>query len=634
MASGMDPAELRARAQRWIADDPDPATRAELFTLLAHPDPAATDLADRFAGALEFGTAGLRGVLGAGPNRMNRAVVARATWGLARELLESVPGAVERGVVVGCDARRMSRELSEDVAAILAGAGLRVVLFREPVPTPLVGFTVRRLHAAAGVVITASHNPPEYNGYKVYWENAAQIVPPVDARIASAIERAPSARVITRPPLQVLRAKELVVDPPADTEKAYLEAVRALAVNPTAGDRSLRIVYTPLHGVGDRLVRRALADAGFTAVESVPEQREPDGAFPTLVFPNPEEPGAMDRAFGLAKATAAELVLANDPDVDRLAVAIREGNEYRQLSGNELGVLLGHYLLTRGEPRATATERGVPGEPAHAPAGLAAAGAAGGAAAAAATGSSAQPGTATPAKPRVVLASIVSSPWLGRIAADMGVRYEETLTGFKWIAQRAIALEREGYEFVFGYEEALGYCIGGVVHDKDGISAAVLAAELAAVLRARGETLATALEAIARRWGLFASAQVSVTRKGTPGQAAIRSLMETLRASPPARLDGDEVVAIADYQAGERRDLKLGTITPLTLPKSNVVTLELASGSRVIARPSGTEPKAKFYFDVSQPVAADEPVSAAKARAVRAIERLEEAFVASLGGPA
>jgi phosphomannomutase len=568
----MDPADLRARAQRWIADDPDPVTRAELFALLARPDPAATDLADRFAGALAFGTAGLRGVLGAGPNRMNRAVVARATWGLARELLESVPGAVERGVVVGGDARRMSRELAEDVAAILAGAGLKVLLFREPVPTPLVGFTVKRLHAAAGVVITASHNPPEYNGYKVYWENAAQIVPPVDARIASAIDRAPSARVVSRPPLQVLRAKGLVADAPADTEQAYLDAVGSLAVHPDAGDRSLGIVYTPLHGVGDAIVRRALAGARFTRVESVPEQRTPDGAFPTVSFPNPEEPGAMDLALALAKASSADLVLANDPDVDRLAVAVRDGSEYRQLTGNELGVLLGHYLLTEKPARG----------------------------------------------PRVVLASIVSSPLLGRIAADLGVRYEETLTGFKWIASRAIALEREGCEFVFGYEEALGYCIGDVVYDKDGISAALLAAEMAAVLRERGQTLAGALDAIAARWGAFASAQVSLTRKGAAGVEAIRSMMAGLRRSPPAQLAGDAVVAVVDYAAGAR-----------ALPKSDVVALELASGSRVVARPSGTEPKAKFYFDVREP-AGPGGVREARSRALAAVDRLKDAFLAEL----
>ncbi len=581
----MDPADLRARAQRWIADDPDPATRAELFALLAHPDPAATDLEDRFAGALDFGTAGLRGVLGAGPNRMNRAVVARATWGLAREVLESVPGAVERGVVVGGDARRMSRELSEDVAAILAGAGLRVVLFRDPVPTPLVGFAVKRLRAAAGVVITASHNPPEYNGYKVYWENAAQIVPPVDARIASAIERAPSARVVVRPALHTLRASGLVLDPPADSEASYLDAVASLAVHPGEGDRGLRIVYTPLHGVGDALVRRALAAGGFTHVESVPEQQKPDGAFPTVAFPNPEEPGAMDLALAMAKRTSAELVLANDPDADRLAVAVRDGGEYRQLTGNELGVLLGHYLLTERESK----------------------------------------------RPRVVLASIVSSPLLGRIAADLGVRYEETLTGFKWIANRAIALERDGYEFVFGYEEALGYCVGGVVYDKDGVSAALLAAEVAAVLRARGETCWSALDAIARRWGVFTSAQVSLTRKGASGVAEIRAMMKALRASPPQHLAGDEVVAIADYEVGVRRRVGTGGAgAPLGLPKSDVVALELASGSRVIARPSGTEPKAKFYFDAREPAAPGD-LAAAEARALATLDRIKAAFMAELG---
>ena len=470
----------------------------------------------------------------------------------------------------------MSRELAEDVAAILAGAGLRVLLFRDPVPTPLVGFTVKRLHAAGGVVITASHNPPEYNGYKVYWENAAQIVPPVDARIASAIERAPSARVVSRPALQVLRAKGLVADPPADTEQAYLDAVGALAVHPDAGDRGLRIVYTPLHGVGDAIVRRALTGARFTHVESVPEQRKPDGAFPTVSFPNPEEPGAMDRALALARASSADLVLANDPDVDRLAVAVRDGGEYRQLTGNELGVLLGHYLLTEKPAR----------------------------------------------RPRVVLASIVSSPLLGRIAADLGVRYEETLTGFKWIASRAIALEREGYEFVFGYEEALGYCIGDVVHDKDGISAALLAAELTAVLRERGQTLAGALDAIAARWGVFASTQVSLTRKGAAGAEAIHGAMARLRRSPPTHLAGDAVVAVVDYQAGAR-----------ALPKSDVIALELASGGRVVARPSGTEPKAKFYFDVREPTDPGE-VPAARSRALASLSRLKDAFLAELAAGA
>ena len=577
----MEFADLRARAERWIADDPDPVTQKELRALLGQPDLGATDLADRFAGSLEFGTAGLRGVVGAGPNRMNRAVVARATWGLAQDLLASVPGARERGVVVGGDARTMSRELSEDTAAILAAAGLRVVLFRQPVPTPLVGFSVKRLGAAAGVVVTASHNPPEYNGYKVYWENAAQIVPPVDARIAAAIERAPAAARVERPDLRELVARGLVVDASAGLEQDYIDAILALAVHPSEGDRSLVVVYTPMHGVGDLLARRALAAARFTDVTSVPEQQKPDPAFPTVKFPNPEEPGAMDLSFALAKTLGAALVLANDPDADRLAAAIpAPGGGFRQLTGNELGVALGHYLLT---------ERPV-------------------------------------TRPRAVLASIVSSPLLGRIAADLGVRYEETLTGFKWIANRSIELERDGFEVVFGFEEALGYCVGGVVRDKDGISAALLAAELGAVLRARGRTIADALDDIARRWGVFTSSQVNVTRKGASGIAALRSMMGALRAAPPLRVADDEVVAVSDYEAGARVDARTGARTPLTLPRSNVLTFELASGSRIIARPSGTEPKAKFYFDVREAVAPGEPVAAAAARATAAMKLLSGSF--------
>lgn len=582
----MESEDLRARAERWMADDPDPATRSELRALLARSDLDATDLADRFAGSLEFGTAGLRGVIGAGPNRINRAVVARATWGLAQEVLASVPRARERGVVVGGDARRMSRELSEDTAAILAAAGLRVVLFRQPVPTPLVGFAVKRLGAAAGVVVTASHNPPEYNGYKVYWENSAQIVPPVDARIAAAIARAPAATGVERPPLEELVRRGLVVDAPADIEQGYIDAILALSVHPSEGDRRLVVVYTPMHGVGDALARRALAAAGFTDVTSVPEQQKPDGAFPTVAFPNPEEPGVMDLSFALAKTRGAALVLANDPDADRLAAAIpAPAGGFRQLTGNELGVALGHYLLT---------ERPV-------------------------------------TRPRAVLASIVSSPLLGRIATDLGVKYEETLTGFKWIANRSIELEREGYEVVFGYEEALGYCVGGVVRDKDGISAALLAAELAAVLRGRGRTIADALEDIARRWGVFASSQVNVTRKGASGTAAIRAMMAALRASPPSRIAEDDVAAVSDYESGERVESATGACTALTLPKSNVLTFDLASGSRVIARPSGTEPKAKFYFDVREGVREGEPVAEAAARAAGAMKRLAEAFSRAAG---
>jgi phosphomannomutase len=583
--------DLAARVERWIVDDADPASRDELRALLAQPDAASTDLGDRFAGTLQFGTAGLRGLLGAGPNRMNRAVVARATWGLAQELLRSVPDAAARGVVVGGDARLMSRELSEDTAAILAAAGFRVVLFEGPVPTPLVGFAVKRYRAAAGVVVTASHNPRGYSGYKVYWQNAAQIIAPIDARIAAAIDRAPPARVVPRPALADLRGRGLVSGPPGDIERAYLSAIRSLSVHPDRGDRGLRIVYTPLHGVGDALARRVLSEAGFHDVTSVPAQQRPDAAFPTVDFPNPEEPGAMDLALALARDIGADLVLANDPDADRLAVAVPDSSGptgYVVLTGNQLGALVGHYLLT--EKAAT--------------------------------------------RPRAVLTSIVSSPLLGRIAASLGVRYEETLTGFKWIANRAIELDRLGYDFVFGYEEALGYAIGDVVHDKDGISAALIVAEIAAVLRERGRTLLGELDEIAQRWGACASSQVSVTREGAAGVARILAMVDRLRASPPASIAGQRVVSMIDY---EGRDPPRATHAAgpepngVALEPSNVLAFELASGARVIARPSGTEPKAKFYFDVREEVGPGEAVKAAMARAQDRLAQLVEAFMAIAG---
>jgi phosphomannomutase len=590
-------AHLRARAERWIADDFDPATQEELRALLRRDDLAQTDLDDRFARSLGFGTAGLRAVMGAGPNRINRAVVARATWGLAREILASVPRAAERVVVVGGDARAMSRQLSDDVAAILAASGLRVLRFPSPVPTPLVGFTVKRLDAAAGVVITASHNAAEYNGYKVYWEDAAQIAPPVDAHVASSIDRAPPARAIERPPIASMYADGRVVDVSPELEDEYVKAVRSLGVHPDSGDRRLSIVYTALHGVGGALVRRALVGAGFTAFTSVPEQEQPDGTFPTVASPNPEEPGTMDRAFSLAAELGAELVLANDPDADRLAVAVPHPGpsdavaptrlqRYVQLTGNEVGVLLGHYLLTE--------------RPAS-------------------------------SRPRAVVTSIASSPLLGRIARALGVRHEQTLTGFKWIAKRAIELDREGYEFVLGYEEALGYAVGTVVYDKDGISAALLVAELAAVLRSKGRTIRDDLDAIARRWGLFVSSQTSLTQKGARGAAEIGALMEAMRKRPPAAIAGDAVVAIADYESGTRLDVRAETRSALTLPSSNVLSFELASGSRIIARPSGTEPKAKFYFDVCGSVAPEESVAEASLRTHAAMRRLADAFMGLIG---
>ncbi|AKT38929.1 phospho-sugar mutase [Chondromyces crocatus] len=577
-------------AERWLAHDPDPATRGELQRLVeaarAGDAAARTELNERFSGPLEFGTAGLRGLLGAGESRMNRAVARRTTAGLAAYLLDLLGNeARNRGVVVGYDARRLSRELAEDTAGVLAAAGIPAHLATAPCPTPITAFAVKHLGAAAGVMVTASHNPPAYNGYKVYWGNGAQIIPPHDTGIAAAIHAAPHADEIPCPDLDEARQRGLLHDLPANLERAYLDAIRALSAR-ADGDRAIPIVYTPLHGVGDRLVHQALAEAGFTRVTSVPEQAQPDGAFPTVSFPNPEEKGALDLALALAQRENAALLIASDPDVDRLAAAVqRPDGTYQQLTGNQLGALLGHYLLTEGVKEGD----------------------------------------------RLVIATCVSSPLLGTIARALGVRYEETLTGFKWIANRAMDLEREtGTRFVFGYEEALGYCPGTVVRDKDGISAALLLAELAAARRAEGLTLLDELDRLARTYGLFLSTQRSFTFPGTEGMAIIDAAMDRLRRKPPRVIADLDVTARIDIAQGTRVQQN-GTTMKLSLPSSNVLIYELEDGSRVIARPSGTEPKIKFYLDVRELVAEGEPLAETEERARAKLEALGTAFCGLAG---
>jgi phosphomannomutase len=590
----MDFEAIVKRARAWADADPDPVTRAEIAALVASSAPEKTDLADRFAGALEFGTAGLRGVIGAGPNRINRAVVLRTTWGLARFLSETEGAAGKtRGVAIGFDGRRMSREFAEDTACTLAAAGIRAFLFEEVVPTPLLAFAVSRLGCAAGVMVTASHNPPEYNGYKAYWSNGAQIIPPIDVGIARAIEEAPPAKDVPRQPLEEAKAKGLVTMLGDKLELEYLAEVKRLGVR-ADGDRSLSIVYTPMHGVGDKLARLAFEQAGFANVVSVAEQQRPDGAFPTVEFPNPEEKGAMDLAFALARSRKADLVVANDPDADRLAIALPSASSktgFVQLTGNQVGILLGHYLLTGG---LKSLDRAAPLPDGH----------------------------------PLVIASIVSSPMLGVIARALGASYDEVLTGFKWIANRAMDRKKQkGERFVFGFEEALGYTVGELVRDKDGVSAAVVFAELTAVLRSQNTTVLAHLEALYRRYGLFTSAQVNITRKGAEGLAELRAIMQRLRQNPPWKIGAHDVVSVRDYLQQVTISAS-GQKTPLDLPKSDVLSFELASGSRLIARPSGTEPKAKFYVDVREPIAKGEPLSAAEARAASEMAKLCDEFAA------
>jgi phosphomannomutase len=530
--------DLYEAAAEWIAGDPDPVTRAELQGIVDAGD--VDELAERMGSTIQFGTAGLRGRVEAGSNRMNRATVIRATRGVADYLLATTGD--DRGpVVIGRDARLSSATFMEDAVAVLVAAGFSVRYFADPVPTPLVAYASLKFGGVAAIVVTASHNPPADNGYKVYAANGAQIVPPVDTEIAAAI--AAVGRASEVPLADIVGAAARPIGP--DLFDEYLHEVAA-SVPSTPGDRSISIVYTAMHGVGGTYVLNALERFGFSRVHPVAAQFDPDGYFPTVAFPNPEEPGAMDLAHDLAMALDADLVIANDPDTDRLAVSIPEPDGgFRQLTGNQIGVLLADYLL-----------RGIDVE---------------------------QP---------IVLNSIVSSPMLSSIAATYGAVYDRTLTGFKWIWNAALDLEAEGLgSYVFGYEEALGYSVGRTVRDKDGISAAVAFAGLVAEARAEGATVWDRLGDLYRREGLWVSTQKSIVRPGAEGAGEIAAAMELLAERTPETLGGLRVTDVTDYREGAEDRPRYLAATPL-------VELSLGDAGRVLIRPSGTEPKLKIYVDL------------------------------------
>ena len=532
------PSELATEVLAWIADDPDTGDAAELQALL---DSSATaELADRFSGPLSFGTAGLRGPLRAGPNGMNTAVVRRAAAGIAAQL--QADGQDGRIVVIGYDGRHRSREFAQDSAAVFAAAGFDARLMPRLLPTPVLAFAVGRLSAAAGVMVTASHNPPQDNGYKVYAADGAQIVPPTDVGIEARIRAIGSVRSI---PLaqNYSMLGESIVD-------AYVQAVAGL-VGPDS-PRQLSMVHTAMHGVGTEVVRAVFAAAGFPAPHEVVEQSAPDPDFSTVSFPNPEEPGAMDLALALAVRTGADLLIANDPDADRCAVGAPFDNPgpgrpagWRMLRGDEVGVLLADWLLRKGVRGTYAT-------------------------------------------------TIVSSSMLAAVAAAHGVPFAETLTGFKWISRGAPDL-------VYGYEEALGYAVApALVRDKDGISAALLIAELAAVLKANGSSIPGRLAELAKEYGLFATRQLSWR---VADLSLIDQAMGRLRANPPAVLL-DRPVQVSDLA-----------------PDNDVLTLRF-EGGRAVVRPSGTEPKCKAYLEIVVADARDLP--AAETRAAAALDELAD----------
>ncbi len=592
--SGPD-AELLATARSWIDDDPDPTTAEELAEVLAAAESgdeqALADLADRFAGTLEFGTAGLRGRIGAGPNRMNVAVVIRAAAGLAAYLTRRGPttgrptGDVPTGelppgdvptadvpagdgptadgpirVVVGYDARHRSYDFASATASVLTGAGIEALVLPGPLPTPVLAWAVRRLPADAGVMVTASHNPPADNGYKVYLggpgEEGTLIVPPADTEIAACIDAVGSVRAVPRPDAGWGVLDEAFVE-------EYVAAAAAVA---PPGARDLRVVLTPLHGVGGQVVESALRAAGFTDLYTVEEQARPDPDFPTVTFPNPEEAGAIDLALTAAAERQADLVVANDPDADRCAVAVRDpdGPEqtggWRMLSGDELGAVFADHLA----PRVTGT----------------------------------------------LACSIVSSTLLDKIAARHDRDSARTLTGFKWIARTP--------DIAFGYEEALGYCVApDLVHDKDGVSAAVLACHLAAELKTAGRTMVDVLDELAQWHGLHATGQLSIRVSDlSVRQVALARLFD----KPPATLGGRAVWDCLDMAEG-----------PKGMPATEGVLLVTVDGDWVIVRPSGTEPKLKAYFETVLDVGEDGDVAATRAQAADLHAAIKADLAAALG---
>ncbi len=585
-------AGLRAAVGAWIADDPDDGDRAELRALLecALTDAgAAAELRDRFAGRLRFGTAGLRGAVAAGPNRMNRAVVRAATAAVAGWLAGSGPGSrgPRASVVVGCDARHRSADFADEAARVLAGADVTVHVLPLPCPTPLLAFAVRHLAAAAGVMITASHNPAADNGYKLYLSDGAQVIPPVDAEVEQ--------RIADLGPLTLIPVADagspLIVRHGDEVAQAYLDALVASAAAGGSGPRpGLNVVYTPMHGVAGNLMLRAIRQAGFTRPHVVAAQAEPDPDFPTVAFPNPEEPGALDLALADARRLGAELVLASDPDGDRLAVAVPEpaagpegeaGREgaagraggWRVLTGDQVGALLGASLLERTAAQAAPQDR-------------------------------------------LVASTIVSSTLLAKIAAAAGVRYAETLTGFKWIARAADHLP--GSRFVFGYEEALGYAVGGVVRDKDGIGAALAMLWLAASAKAAGRPVLEVYDALETVHGVHLTSQLTL-RTAEPAR-----VMSRLRGDPPAEFGGVPVNGVVDLAGGQGAS---GSAGP-PLPAADVLIFRLP-GARVVLRPSGTEPKTKCYLEIVEPLAG-RSLAAARDAAARRLAPVRAAVQAML----
>jgi phosphoglucomutase len=568
---------LIAKAKEYLSVEQDDFFRKQVEKLVA--DNNMTELNDRFYTDLEFGTGGLRGVIGGGYNRMNSYTVKRATQGLAHYIKKNVSDVSKASAVIAYDSRNFSDAFSLTAALTLCANGIRTYLFTSLRPTPELSFAVRLLKATAGIVLTASHNPPEYNGYKVYWSDGGQVVPPHDAGVISEA-RAVTGRVAEMPKDEALKQRLLVmVD--REVDEPFIGMVKRQCLRPglvKERGKNLTVVYTPLHGTGAMPVSRALAELGINATP-VPEQEKPDGRFPTVKFPNPEEASALKLALELGKRMKADLVMGTDPDADRIGVAAPEDGGFRLINGNELGALLLDYVLNTRKELGTLPQNGV------------------------------------------FIKTIVTSELQRFIAESNGVRCIDVLTGFKYIGEKIREFEAMpgGPVFLFGGEESYGYLTSPEVRDKDAVSTAVMTAEMTLYHQSRGRTLVDRLKELWKKHGYFKETGVSGYFEGETGLAAMSRLMERLRSKPPADFAGQAVVAIKDYKNGATTTIENGgKKKDITLPSSNVLKFLLADGSQVTARPSGTEPKIKFYISCRS--AAGTPLDRAEGEVQRKVD--------------
>ena len=554
----------REQYEAWLRDfADDTATVEELKALEGNEK----EIEDRFYTELSFGTAGMRGVLGAGTNRMNLYNVRRATKGFADYINSQDPEYAKRGVVIAYDSRRMSPEFAKAAALVLCNEGINVCLFDELRPVPVLSYAVRHLHAIAGIVITASHNPPQYNGYKVYWEDGAQMPPEYADQVLKMIRACKYQDAVEMDEAKALESGLLKMIGKKEVDDDYIADVKTLSVQPelmkTAG-KELKIVYTPLHGSGNKPVRRILAEIGIENVYIVKEQELPDPNFSTIKVPNPEDPAAFAMAMKLADEVGADCIFGTDPDCDRVGIAVKDNEgKYYLMSGNQIGCVLLYYILKSREALGTVPADGA------------------------------------------VVKSVVSTELARKIAASFGLTTFDTLTGFKWIAEKIQQFQDKGnHTFIFGFEESYGFLSSTFVRDKDGVNASLLIAEAAAWARTQGKTLYDILQEIFATYGYYVEGVVSITLPGKDGVAKMQSIMKNLRADAPKTLAGKKVLAVRDYLAGIRTDCD-GNVAPAGLPKSDVLYFELENDAWVCIRPSGTEPKIKLYVNTNAASHAD-----------------------------